>query len=230
MNQSLRSLACLLLLLVTACAINPQPTPPNLDPALVSLDHGEAERFFPGARIVGAPGSVLVPNGVIAAIPLDSDAPTAIEPINPDGSFDVSAAAGPGEEVRLETRNGNERSEPVDLVIGAGGLTAASRPFADCLVLRLIEETDILGVGGRLHFELGNACQETMTLSASLRTDPAGWDLREVPASLESGETIEIEVGLDSTPAQVEQTLILDVESEDGTSDRRAGTFFAAGM
>ena len=130
-----------LLGVLAGCDINPVPEPPSADP----VDPPDTEQvllepdFMMGSDdidVKGAPGAA-APGHQMWAVNLDGTAPPTVADVNDDGSFAMTLSGFAGDELRLQVRLQERRSEPVDVVVPATGGAAivAQRPLADCLLL-----------------------------------------------------------------------------------------------
>jgi len=212
------------------CAVSPQPSPPNLQPQGIELGDGAPELSDSALVLVGQPGTVDPPEGVVVATALDGTDPPRVEPVRADGSFSITSRL--DGELRLQVRSGSARSAPLDLVLGGSGVTPAPRPLESCIrataagVAALAHDFGDLRVGAatELLVTLTNRCDSELALSARLRTDsPAFRLMATLPETLPMGASITIPVRAEpAAPGVYEDTLLVDVSAP--VTDRRALT------
>lgn len=130
-----------LLAAFAGCDINPVPEPPSSAP----VDPPDTEQvtlepdFMMGSDDVdvrGGPGAAS-PGHQVWAVNLDGTAPPTVTDVNDDGSFAMTLSGFAGDELRLQVRLQERRSDPVDVIVPATGGPAiiAERPLAGCLLL-----------------------------------------------------------------------------------------------
>lgn len=160
-------LGALLALLLggAGCIGSSVPQPPNhrpLEPTLVTRSSEEAT----GYRLAGGPGSA-EPNAELWVWDLDSDQPPLVTPTNEAGAFTVGVPA-TATELRLQTRDGDDRSTPIDIVPDVLGSAPVRRPECFHVALELFLE----GRAGELLLE--NVCEvEVSLVDAALRATTA---------------------------------------------------------
>jgi hypothetical protein len=126
---------------LSSCGINPVPEPPSVEP----LDPPATETITLApdmlmstidVDVVGAPGSA-EPGAQIWAVNIDDTKAPVLADVQADGSFALTVQGFANDEVRLQVRSGQRRSEPVDVVIPveAGPAVLVARPLAACLSL-----------------------------------------------------------------------------------------------
>ena len=146
-----------------------------------------------GARIVGGPGAVEPPVGVVVVTNLDSTDPPVAEPVQPDGSFSVVIDGSPTDVRRVQAREGGARSVPLDVVgnFMDSTLTTPERPFEGCLVLEPGYEVDFFEVSrgetAQARVRLTNTCGVTLTFEPPRLRTPGPFVVTEHHRGLEGG-------------------------------------------
>jgi len=204
------------------CAISPKPEPPEASLNLGGVKADTLVAVFGDLDIVGEPGTAQPPGALIRAYPLDTSDPPIEATVKPDGSFELLGVASKGEEVRLQLVTEDSRSEPLDVVVGERGspCVAALRPLTSCLELDPVKEIEL---GSRPTLTVRNGCASAVTLAAprprreltelGLGTNIA-W-----PATLQSGETLTINIQLTSTASFDEELFFVEATAPE--RDRR---------
>ncbi len=131
--------ATLLGVLLGGCVVSPQPSPPVhepiLDTGLVGVS-GDPMVLRQQVFLKGEPGAVEPAEGVVLVTNLDSaDAPVVAE-IKADGSFVAAVDASTDQVLRIQVKQGERRSEPVDLQL-TGTPIDATRTMAGAPALPL---------------------------------------------------------------------------------------------
>ncbi len=204
------------------CAISPKPEPPE-----VSFDLGgvRADQITAGIGdldLVGGPGSAKPPGAKVRAFSLEATKLPEEATVTADGGFILPGIATAGQEVRLQLVTDTERSEPVDIVMGARGeqCAPAIRPLASCLTLVPPKELDLASASS---ITVRSNCTSAVTLTAprSRRTLPelalganVTW-----PATLVAGDELTIEVQLNA-PAGFDEEIFF-IEATSPSTDRR---------
>jgi hypothetical protein len=219
---------------VAGCGVNPVPEPPAA-PALV----GEVSGAYcdacddPVIDLAGGPGSARNADAVWA-VNLDGTAPPAVAEVGADGSFVLSLEASPGDEVRLQARRGERRSEPVDRVVAVGVLESAPRPLADCLRVapELALPDTAVGEASTGVLRIEHGCGAPLAIDAiALRAPAEELVVQGTPAPVvvEPGEPLEVLVTFRPRASGArEEVLLLEVSSPAAT--RRAVTLFGRGV
>ncbi|AUX39669.1 hypothetical protein SOCE26_010640 [Sorangium cellulosum] len=226
--------AVLLVACVAGCGVNPIPEPP-LTPELVGdvVGVGCAACDRETIELAGGPGSVRNAD-VVWAVNLDGTAPPEVADVGVDGSFVLSLDAFFGDEVRLQARRGEIRSEPADRIVVEGVLESAPRPLADCFVVEpelALADTAVGEVStGALRIEHG--CAAPLSIDAiTLRAPSADFSLQggTAPVVLAPGEPMDLRVELRPSASGVrEEVLLIEVSSP--AAARRAVTLFGRGV
>ncbi|MBN1608204.1 MAG: hypothetical protein JW940_16350 [Polyangiaceae bacterium] len=205
-----------------ACAGTPQTDPlpdrPELHGDLVHRVSGRTRGMT--VALEGQPGSAEPPGAVVHVVDLYGTGAPVEAPVSDDGSFDVTIEMDAGGVVRLDVRDGAQRSDPVDLVIGTDSLSPA-QPALACWTTSGPVVT-LTRAGGAV--TITNDCDESIALSrVALRSPNASFTLGAVPAEVPSGSAAEIAVGYaPSEPGSDEE--ILHIEIDAPLQDRRAVT------
>ncbi|WP_437677855.1 hypothetical protein [Sorangium sp. So ce131] len=219
---------------VAGCGVNPIPEPPSTPELLgdvvgVGCDVCDREVI----DLAGGPGSVRNAD-VVWAVNLDGTAPPEVAAVGVDGSFLLPLEASFGDEVRLQARRGESRSEPADLIVADGVLESAPRPLADCFHVEpelALADTAVGEVStGALRLEHG--CAAPLAIDAiTLRAPSAELSLQggTAPVVLAPGESMDVPVEFrPSAPGAREEVLLIEVSSPAAT--RRAVTLFGRGV
>ncbi|MCC7535152.1 MAG: hypothetical protein IT379_02995 [Deltaproteobacteria bacterium] len=186
--------AMLVALAVTACSVTPVPEPPNLDPPdLSKVAFGTSSS---GALDLFGSAGALPTGARLWIVNLDRVDPPLEIAAGEDGSFTVNVPAMFGDELRLQAREGDRRSEPVD--IEAPSAARVVRPLADCLAVSPQHEVDFgqaaIGEPVEATLRIANACGATVEIaSISLRApQPAFVIGTATPASVVEGASLDI--------------------------------------
>jgi len=215
--------------LVAACGVSPQPSPPISDPP--ELDGGlisigvSPEGITDSVSIYGGPGSVDPPEGVVVVTNLETDDAPSIAPVQPDGSFEILLNGATSNILRFQVDAETGRSEPVDLrVTGADpGVEPAPIDF-DCLALEPALWLPLDGDGDARSIVLANACADAITIAAPrLRRGQAGFTFSPTsPIDLAAGDSVTITVRAAAAQAEDEDVLYFEIVAP--TAGRRAIT------
>ncbi len=176
----------------------------------------------------GAVGAVDPAEGAVVLTNLDRDVPPVAEPVRADGSFTVTVGGAFSDELRVQVRTGDSRSEPLDIVSVDGSFyMEAERPLAGCFTADPASELDFGVVRGseRRVVELRNDCPDRVEFEARFRMGSTAFTLEGMPSGLDSGERAEVTVVANApTGAIDEETLLIEVSAP--MRDRRAITLF----
>jgi hypothetical protein len=218
-----------LAVLVAACGVSPQPSPPISDPP--ELDGGlvsigvSPEGVTDSVSIYGGPGTVDPPEGVVVITNLETDDAPSIAPVQPDGSFEILLNGATSDILRLQVDADAGRSEPVDLRITGvdTGVEPAPIDF-DCLVLEPALWLPLDGEGDVRSIVLENGCADAITIAAPrLRRGQAGFTFSPTaPLDLAAGASVTITVRAAAAQAEDEDVLFFEIVSP--TAGRRAVT------
>lgn len=176
----------------------------------------------------GAIGAVDPAEGAVVLTNLDRDAAPVAEPVRADGSFVVTIAGAITDELRLQVRSGDVRSEPLDVVsIDGETYMEADRPLAGCFTADPAYELDFGVVRGtaRRRVTLRNDCPDRVEMTPRFRMGSTAFTLEGMPTALDAGERAEVTI-VASVPdgAIDEETLLIEVTAP--MTDRRAITLF----
>ncbi|WP_437591648.1 hypothetical protein [Sorangium sp. So ce1000] len=228
----MRWLAVLLVACVAGCGVNPIPEPPfERAPALAGDVVGKVCDECDGAplKLTGAPGSVTDAD-LVWAVNLDGTAPPVVAPVADDGSFALDIDGIRGDELRLQARRGALRSEPADLIAGAGVLEPSPRPLDGCFQVERelgLPETSVGAVSIRT-IQLVHACSAPLAIdSIALRAPAPEYSLEgaAAPVVLEAGSVEDLRVVYRPTAAAArEEVALIEVSSPEVF--RRAVTLF----
>lgn len=183
-----------LLVLATSCVGTPIPQPPALDPP--DADRIAYEMAGSLTALVGAPGAAL-PGTTLWGVNLDDVLDPQTTVVNADGSFSLAVSALPGQELRVQTRDGDDRSRPVDLLVPRGELV---RPTEDCMRFEPARELrrpaiDV-GVADRQRVRLTNGCGADVVIDeVVLRRPSDAWSVATPgPITVPAGASTDLEV------------------------------------
>src|SRR5688500_13846137 len=105
--------------LLGACVATPLPDPPDLSPPNVGEMTATPMNNLVGpasVRIVGNAGAA-TPGTTLHVVRLGTEIAPLLAIVAEDGSFDTTFEGGVGEELRMSFRDGDARSEPVDVIV-----------------------------------------------------------------------------------------------------------------
>lgn len=205
-----RTFHVLLFATLFGCVGTAVPQPPNLDPVDPDLIVG----MIP--EMAGAPLDLVGQAGAAAAgaelwiWDLGAATPPAVFPIEADGSFSISLPA-PRGPLRMQARDGDSRSPPLDVVASPGGTLELARPA--CLLvgrelflteartaeLPIVNDCDSDAILGATRMRAGEAF--TIERPAELTLPPSSQaELRlAAPGDAAAEEILLIELELDRT-------------------------------
>jgi hypothetical protein len=217
------------LVLGAGCIFTPVPEPPNLEPPDVDRIVVNTSRQVGTYEIAGGDGAA-TPSTILWTINLDTEDPPVTTEVADDGSFSLLVAADPGDELRLQSRRDEVRSEPVDAVVTDTGALRRS-VVQGCIALEPTFEVDLgtAATDETIHgaVELTNNCAEEIeVVAARLRVETAPFDVATTtPLGIAIGESAVIETLFSPVAIGVhEEVLLLEVGAT--TIDRRAVTLF----
>ena len=216
-------------LAVAGCVGTPVPQPPALDPPDATRIVHEMVGSVPELR--GEPGAA-EPGTTLWIVNLDraDDPVTAI--VEPDGSFSVFVLAMAGEELRVQARDGDDRSRPLDLLVPRGEI---ARPTEGCLALepalelRLADPVDV-GATSAGTVRVSNECGAEVRLDAvELRRPSSAWTVETPgPVAIPAGGATDLRVRFaPGSAGSDEEILFLRVGAPD--VDRRPITLSGVG-
>jgi len=230
----MRRLLAISAVVLAGCAVDPLPEPPA-EPELVGEFHGETCLVCDAqAKLAGGPGSVQSADS-IWVVNLDGTGPPQTAPVQSDGSFELFVSALDGDEIRLQARQDELRSAPIDLVMAVDGvLEPAPRPLEDCFQLSAelaMPDTTVGGSATRT-LRLEHTCAAPLSLElVALRAPSADFAVAApgTPLVLASGEFIDVAIELHPAAAGLREEVLL-VEVSSPAADRRAVTLFGNGI
>jgi hypothetical protein len=197
---------------------DPIPDAPELHGDLVHTATGRTRGMT--VELEGQPGSAEPPGAVVHVVDLYGTGAPVEATVRNDGSFVASIEMDAGGVVRLDVRDGAERSDPVDLVVGTDSLSPA-QPALACWTTSGPVVT-LTPAGGAV--TVTNGCDEPISVSrVALRVENASFTLGAVPAEVPSGSEAEIAIGYaPSEPDSDEEILVIEIDAP--AQDRRAVT------
>lgn len=216
-----RAAAIIVLLCATGCVGTPLPQPPALEaPRAERIDYdvtGSTLRFF------GAPGTVAPGIPTLWVVDLDAAEDPLLVPVAADGSFASGLAVRDGDEIRMQARDGDARSRPVDVRVPVSGEIV--RPTEGCLLLdppfELRFDDTSAGAGSEGVILVTNTCGvEARIETADLRRPARFAVSTTVPLVIPDGGSAELTI--EFTPGSSglhEEILFLQVSSPE--ADRR---------
>jgi hypothetical protein len=221
------------------CAGTPQTDPPNTrvtdppDAPAPELD-GEHLELEPTTRgpsgparvLVGSAGAVSPPAATVHLTNLDStDAPVEAE-ANADGSFRIEFGAELGAQLRLQVRADGQRSEPLDLVVDAGGLVPFV-PELGCWTTDPEFELELVGPSSA-PIELFNDCAQPLVVAGvALRTTSSPFLVSAAASELAPDSSAQVTVSYAPTESSVSEEVLL-IEVGAPAVDRRSITLIGA--
>lgn len=221
---------CLALLAVLAaaaasCVVSPQPSPPDviLDDDRIGLTPG-VEGFASVIGFAAAPGTVKPAQGIVVVTNLDADDAPSVAKVQPDGSFVIAVPGVSGQTFRFQAKNGDARSQPVDIAIDSSGTKATDLSVTpSCLVLDPASWIALDGVADARSIVIQNQCTTAVAIAAPrLRRGLGGFSFSPTtPITVPAGgvATLTVHAG---NGVETEDVLLLDVTAPAPT--RRAIT------
>ncbi|XYI01482.1 hypothetical protein ACMHYB_17710 [Sorangium sp. So ce1128] len=210
------AVVALLAVLLGGCVVSPQPSPPVHDPilngGLVGVT-GDPSILRDQISLEGGPGAVDPAEGVIVVTNLDTtDAPVLGE-VNEDGSFLVTVTASTENVLRVQAKQGERRSTPMDLQL-AGSPAGSTERVLDLLPCLEIEpQAWVVLEGGARDIVVRNTCADDVAIEAP-RLRRGGGPFSVSPAAafvVPSGESTLVTVRADGGGVEREDVLFLDV-------------------
>jgi hypothetical protein len=200
-----------LLVLAAGCVGTPIPQPPALDPP--DADRIAYEMAGSITVLVGGPGAVL-PGTTLWGVNLDGVLDPQTTVVNADGSFSLGVFALPGQELRVQTRDGDERSRPVDLRVPRGEIV---RRTEACLTLEpaleLRRPAIDVGMLDRQRVRLTNGCEAEVVIDeVVLRRPSDAWSVATPgPITLPAGASSDLEVVFQAPSAGLHEEILFVV-------------------
>ncbi|WP_438029207.1 hypothetical protein [Sorangium sp. So ce233] len=197
--------------------MSPQPSPPVREPILDGELVGVPESFVQQDQIslLGQPGAVEPAEGVVLVTNLDSlDAPVLAE-VDDDGSFLVTVTASEEHVLRLQAKQGERRSAPLDVVLAGSPISGTHRVLDHLPCLETDTWVSFEGGAGARDVVVRNTCAEDVAIEAPrLRRGAAPFSVSPAAAFVvPAGETALVTVRADGGGVEREDVLFLDVTS-----------------
>ncbi len=185
------------LLVLPGCIGTPAPDPPDLREVEVSIPPAAPGSI--GFDVLGGPGAV-APGATVWAAGFFADDPPATVVADSAGAFQLTVIGHSGRPaLRLEVRQGDARSAPVDLLGATGRNPAARLPRTACVGL---EETFELRGAGSVVAVLANDCAEPVTvLTAAPRRAGLSVAGGVFPQEVAAGTSLTLELTYDGAAA-----------------------------
>lgn len=207
-------------LLVAACVVSPQPSPPADEPDLdgdgIDVIGTGTEDFSELLTFEAAPGSVEPAEGVVIVTNLErSDAPSRVA-VRADGSFSVALAGFPGDTVRFQVDQAGARSQPVDIAVDATGqVVDVVEDAPACLTISPARYLPLSGAGDAVSLVIDNGCDVAVELGAPrLRRGRGPFTFSPTgPLTLQPGDSGFVTVRAVGAADELEDVLFLDVLS-----------------
>lgn len=211
------AVVALLAVLLGGCVVSPQPSPPVHEPILDGGLIGVPESFVQQDQISlqGQPGAVEPAEGVVLVTNLDSlDAPVLAE-VADDGSFLVTLTASEEHVLRIQAKQGERRSAPVDVVLAGSPISGTHRVLDHLPCLEIDTWVSFEGGAGARDVAVRNTCAEDVAIEAPrLRRGAAPFSVSPAAAFVvPAGETGLVTVRADGGGVEREDVLFLDVTS-----------------
>jgi hypothetical protein len=218
----MRRAACLLLAWLAGCGVNPLPEPPIETPRIGGVSGTGCDQCDGQLHISGTAENA----EVVWIANLDQSSPPVLAPVAADGTFEALVDGQTSDELRIQARREDDRSDPIDYRIDG----PAPHPFADCLQLDLELELDDTAVGETRSavLRIEHTCPTPLTIGAiGLRAPHPSYTIGTpaLPLDLAPGELLD--VSIDFSPASAglnEEVLLIQVASPE--ADRRAITLY----
>ncbi|KYF81461.1 hypothetical protein BE11_36600 [Sorangium cellulosum] len=211
------AVVALLAVLLGGCVVSPQPSPPVHEPILDGGLVGVPESFVQQDQVSlqGKPGAVEPAGGVVLVTNLDSlDAPVLAE-VADDGSFTVTLTASEDHVVRIQAKQGERRSAPLDVVLAGSPISGTHRVLDHLPCLEIDTWVSFEGGAGARDVAVRNTCAEDVAIEAPrLRRGAAPFSVSPAAAFVvPAGETGLVTVRADGGGVEREDVLFLDVTS-----------------
>lgn len=226
------------LLLEQACNVSPRPEPPSAkQPPYVDVDQvdivpcgGSCDTN--GISIKASSGAVSDPDAKGWIVNLDRLEPPILFDVNQDGGFAVGVEASVGDEIRIQFRRDDLRSDPIDFVVSSDSqspIEPSQRVLSPCLML---EPATHLGVASSTvaSLRVQNDCAEPVEVTrVAMRLPGTPYALRSSagPFTIAAGGTDTVEVELTEATAD---DAILFIEVDVPAYDRRPITLYSVGV
>ncbi|KYF53130.1 hypothetical protein BE08_12545 [Sorangium cellulosum] len=212
------AVGALLAVLVGGCVVSPQPSPPVHDPildaGLVGVPEG-IKVFHDQISLQGQPGAVEPAGGVVVVTNLDSlDAPVLAE-VGADGGFLVTMTASEGQVLRIQVKQEERRSAPLDLLLAGSPISGTNRTLDHLPCLEIDTWVSFEGGAGARDVGVRNTCDEDVAIDAPrLRRGAAPFSVSPAaPFVVPAGGEAVVTVRADGGGVEREDVLFLDVTS-----------------
>lgn len=200
------------------CVVSPQPSPPIDEPSFdadgLGITETATEDSLTMISFVAAPGTVDPAEGVVVVTNLEtSDAPS-IATVSDDGSFSIALNGLPTDVVRFQVKQGNVRSQPVDIAIDA---TAQGFDVIDgapaCLVVDPAKFVALSGQDDARSIILRNQCDSVVRIQPPrLRRGQGAFTFAPTgQLSIDPGAVSFVTVRVEGSAGETEDVLFLDV-------------------
>ncbi|WP_437310204.1 hypothetical protein [Sorangium sp. So ce388] len=210
------AVGALLSVLLGGCVVSPQPSPPVRDPildgGLIGVN-GDFSILKNQISLEGMPGAVDPAEGLIVVTNLDTtDAPVLGE-VNEDGSFLITLNASTENVLRLQVKQDERRSTPVDLLLAASPAGSTERVLDLLPCLELEPEVWVALEGGARDIVVRNTCADDVSIEAPrLRREGGPFSVSPAAAFVvPAGESTLVTVRADGGGVEREDVLFLDI-------------------
>ncbi|MGK3964615.1 hypothetical protein WMF38_10615 [Sorangium sp. So ce118] len=210
------AVVALLSVLLGGCVVSPQPSPPVRDPILdggLVVVNGEPSVLVTQISLEGMPGAVVPAEGLLVVTNLDTtDAPVLGE-VNEDGSFLVTLTAATQEVLRLQVKQSERRSAPVDLLFAGSPAGSTERVLDHLPCLEIEPRAWVALEGGARDIIVRNTCADDVSIEAPrLRREGGPFSVSPAAAFVvPAGESTLVSVRADGGGVEREDVLFLDV-------------------
>lgn len=222
---------------LASCNINPVPEPPSQQP----IDPPNTEQVILApdpmmandeVDVSGQPGAA-EPGSQLWVTNLDGTAPPAVTDVLPDGSFTMVVTGFAGDELRLQLRDDERRSNPIDVLIPneQGPAVLSVRPLAACLTFEPPLELFLPAPDGTqapsASISIENHCDADVVIDEQrLRTSSTSFVVEPAQPVIPMGGFGEIVVRGYGAPGD-EEVLLVQIASPQ--ADRRPVTLVSGG-
>lgn len=167
----------------------------------------------PTTEIRGRPGGVDPPRGEVFIWALETVSPPARAPVAADGSWEATIPVGSGAPLRLQVRDGDVVSQPVDARVFDPDGFVLTVPANACVHLSPEATAPVPRAGGEVRVRVLNECDHSVTRErARLRVPSAELSVVDDGAlALEPGTMVDIVVTSAGTPSE-ENILLVPIE------------------
>lgn len=208
--------AALLAVLVGGCVVSPQPSPPVHDPVLnggLLGGGGDFSVLQQEILLQGQPGAVQPAAGVVVVTNLDVTDPPALAEVNADGSFMVALRGTVEHQLRIQVKQGERRSPPVDVRIAELPIDPQTTRSAQLPCLQVEAWVPLEGAADVRDTLVRNDCAEDVAIAAP-RLRRGGGPFRVSPSApfvVPAGGSAAVTVRADGDGNEREDVLFLDI-------------------